>query len=362
MNKIEKKAYFKEEWLNKGIYPHFDSWLMKGKNNTQARCKLCNKIIELSNMGIQAIKSHEKGKNHVSVASNFSCFFKSSGSKNTNSPNSVEESNLKTTDSFSTGQMKQQSLELIVSSSNKICAEIMWALHCCLNRISNNSNKNVTNLFQAMFPDSEIAKSLQMGPNKVGYSITHGLGPYFKGLLKQQMSLSPWLVVSFDESLNKKTQTCQMDLLIRYWNEEKMQVEVRYWDSSFMGHSTSLDLVNHFNEKISDINISKIVQVSMDGPSVNLKFHRDIQSKREEHKLSKLIDIGCCSLHIIHGAFKTGVESTDWELKKHLKGALPYFMILLPEEVTLSVSLKVLCSRFHFAQPDGLKTKRSRID
>ena len=85
----------------------------------------------------------------------------------------------------------------------------MWALHCCLNKISNNSNKDTNNLFQAMFPDSEIAKSFQMGPNKVGYSITHGIGPYFKTLLKQQLSLSPWLVVSFDESLNKKTQTCK---------------------------------------------------------------------------------------------------------------------------------------------------------
>ena len=84
--------------------------------------------------------------------------------------------------------------------------------------------------------------------------------------------------MSFDESLNnKKTQTCQMDLLIRYWNEEQMQVEVRYWDSSFMGHCTSHDLKNHFNERISDLNLNEILQVSMDGPSVNLKFQRDVQ-------------------------------------------------------------------------------------
>ena len=87
-----------------------------------------------------------------------------------------------------------------------------------------------------------------------------------------------------------------------------------------MGHCTSHDLKNHFNERISDLNLNKILQVSMDGPRVNLKFHRDVQSNREERELSKLIDIGSWSPHTIHGAFKTGVESTDWEIKKTFKG------------------------------------------
>ena len=92
------------------------------------------------------------------------------------------------------------------------------------------------------------------------------------------------------------------------------------WDSSFMGHCTSHDLKNRFNKSISDLNLNKIIQVSMDGTSVNLKFHRDVQSNREELELPKLIDIGSCSLRIIHGAFKTGVESTDREIKKTFKG------------------------------------------
>ena len=54
-----------------------------------------------------------------------------------------------------------------------------------------------------MFPDSKIAKSLQMGPNKIGYSIKHGFGLYFKGLLTEVLNRFPWVVVSFDEPLNK---------------------------------------------------------------------------------------------------------------------------------------------------------------
>ena len=87
-----------------------------------------------------------------------------------------------------------------------------------------------------------------------------------------------------------------------------------------MGHCTSHDLKNHFNERRSDLNPNKILQVSMDGPSVNLEFHRDVQSNREELELPKRIDIGSFSLHTIQGAFKRGVESTDWEIKKTFKG------------------------------------------
>ena len=58
----------------------------------------------------------------------------------------------------------------------------------------------------------------------------------------------------------------------------------------------------------------------MDCPSVNLKFHKDVQSNHKELELPKRIDIGSCPLHTIHGAFKTGVESTDWEIKKPFKG------------------------------------------
>lgn len=82
--------------------------------------------------------------------------------------------------------------------------------------------------FKTMFPDSKTEKSFQIGRNKIGYSISHTLGPYFKCLLIEQLNQSPWLIVCFNESLNKKSQTCEMDLFIRYWNEEKMQVKVRY--------------------------------------------------------------------------------------------------------------------------------------
>ena len=39
----------------------------------------------------------------------------------------------------------------------------------------------------------------------------------------------------------------------------------------------------------------------------------------------KVIDIGSCSLHIVHGAFRAGAEQSEWELKKFLKEAFTVF-------------------------------------
>ena len=49
-------------------------------------------------------------------------------------------------------------------------------------------------------------------------------------------------MISFDESLNNSTQNSQMDIGI----QEGKQVEVRYWDSQFLGHITSSDLLENF--------------------------------------------------------------------------------------------------------------------
>ena len=59
----------------------------------------------------------------------------------------------------------------------------------------------------------------------------------------------------------------------------------------------------------------------MDGPSVNLKFYKEIVPDRQENMVHSLVDIGSCSLHIVHGSFKNGAEKTGWYLKALLKSS-----------------------------------------
>ena len=68
-----------------------------------------------------------------------------------------------------------------------------------------------------------------------------------------------------------------------------------------------------------------MLQVSMDGPSTNWAFLDLLTSDREAEELPKLVNIGSCRLHMVHGAFKTGFESVDWAVKNTLKGYYSLF-------------------------------------
>ena len=60
----------------------------------------------------------------------------------------------------------------------------------------------------------------------------------------------------------------------------------------------------------------------MDGPSVNLRFLQELVKHKEELEIEdKIIDIGTFRLHVLHSAFKCGIESTGWNIKETLKGS-----------------------------------------
>ena len=54
-----------------------------------------------------------------------------------------------------------------------------------------------------------------------------------------------------------------------------------------------------------------MLQVSMDGSSVNWKFYEKLIESREISELTGLINIGSCGLNIIHGTFKSGTMSCE---------------------------------------------------
>ena len=54
-------------------------------------------------------------------------------------------------------------------------------------------------------------------------------------------------VICFGESLNDVTQSCQMDVLIRYFDSIDRKVKMQYLDSRFLGHSAHCDLFDQYN-------------------------------------------------------------------------------------------------------------------
>jgi len=124
-----------------------------------------------------------------------------------------------------------------------------------------------------MFPDSNIAKQFSSGLPKCSYLTTFGLAPYFEQNL-YKIDRVPVYSVSFDESFNRVTENEQMDSTIRFWDSKKDIVINRHLRLQFLGHTRSADLLKHFNDATSKFNKGKILQVWMDVPTANIKFHK----------------------------------------------------------------------------------------
>ena len=93
---------------------------------------------------------------------------------------------------------------------------------------------------------------------------------YFKELLKVKVNNLPFIVTCFDESLDEKTQNCELHLHARYWDVNKERAQTRFWTSSFMWHSTLKDILENFESCVEGLDVTKMAQVSMDDPNVKI--------------------------------------------------------------------------------------------
>ena len=164
------------------------------------------------------------------------------------------------------------------------------------------------------------------------YLSAYGIAPYFKSLLKSEVDGSPILVISFDESLNQITETCEKDVIARDWDINGNTVKVRYRCSAFFGHAKHDDLFKQLNETTKELDQQKLYQISIGGLSVNWKFYGKVVDARTKAVYHKLIGIGSCSLHIVQGSLNTAVDQNCWKIKKVLKDLFTFCMILLQEE------------------------------
>ena len=188
------------------------------EDNTKASCKLCKKSFGLSNMGKATLISHQsKSKKHLNYMKNMSAFLTAPKPKSSSGHKSSA-SNEANTSKDNEGSKQQSTLEVIVNNSDKLKAEIVWALKSVYSGYSYNSSKDMPFLFHTMYSDSKTTKDMTMGADKFRYVFNFGIAPIFKSMLTESIKLSGCYVVCFDESLNNEIQNCEMDVLIRFFD------------------------------------------------------------------------------------------------------------------------------------------------
>ena len=145
-----------------------------------------------------------------------------------------------------------------------------------------------------MFPDSKVAEKFSLGRTKASYIINYGLAKFFAQELKDKLKSTESFVICFDESLNRVVQRGQMDLVVRYFDDAANQVIKKYLTSVFLGCATATDLLAKFKEGTASLPRSKLMQISMDGPSVNWsfldKYEEDLTQEDIAEKLNQSIN------------------------------------------------------------------------
>ncbi|KAJ8678278.1 hypothetical protein QAD02_014065 [Eretmocerus hayati] len=276
-------------------------WVRESIYKSEARCSFCKKSVDIANMGISALDSHAKGAKHRKLIKiylrNQKMKFVATKSAADEKSETVGRIGKVTTDETSTNKKlitdtcepsprekakdtsmtcSPQSITHFMNKNDVVDAEILWTLDYVSNKLSVRSASNSAKLFPRMFPDSQIAQKFQMQKDKLSYSVSFGLGPYFRDELIGFVRGCDFFAASFDESLNTVAQKGQMDIILRFFFGDK--VVTRYLTSTFLGHVTASDLLKAFIQEfeIHQLDLEKMVQLSMDGPNVNKKAQRDL--------------------------------------------------------------------------------------
>lgn len=339
-----RDSTFQSDWLDPEINPDWAGWLRRGQLDTEAHCLLCKKTFSVANGGRAAVSSHTRSGKHGKIIQSLKKAEKDQSRIDDFTRSSSRASAVSGSSSSTSGQSSNNSTPVVLiddieSSSNETTSppappqrrnpflvkeqctrgEIIASLNCVDKHYSYNSFRDFSAILQAMVPDSQIAKEMSLSYTKLSYIIAFGLAPFFKKQLIQQLSTASSYIVCFDEAMNNISQKGQMDVLIQFWDETANRVAIKYLTSVFLGHATAADLFEKFKEAMGGLDMKKIEQICMDGPSVNLKFLRDFKAKYENDPNDPaLLDIGTCGLHVVHGAFQFGHKATEWKLNSIL--------------------------------------------
>ncbi|CAF1665967.1 unnamed protein product [Rotaria magnacalcarata] len=187
-------------------------------------------------------------------------------------------------------------------------AEILWALKSVQNAFSYKNADDVGEVFRTMFPDSKIAQKFSIQHSKMSYSISHGLGPYFRDLLIKDIKNCERFVLCFDEETNNQNKK-QLDLYFRYWSYAQANVVVDGILDAF--HTDGID-------------IGKLLMLSRDNPNVNETVEKMINDVMKKVN-AELLNIGTCNLHVIHNGFNAGTTETNWHVENFCMNIWSWF-------------------------------------
>ena len=207
---------------------------------------------------------------------------------------------------------------LTTTADGALQAEVLWLAKMACNNFNLCSSDNIGDLFEAMFPDSKVAKDFSMSHTKASYTIGEGLGPHLTqciidDLVKSDLPFS----VHFDETTTSQVKK-QLDLMLRYWSPKHEEIWTVFHTSLFFGHAEGELVAKRMYSKMVEngIPVQRLATLVRDRPNVNKTiFHKLNKLIKEDHSdFPGLVDLGTCTVHTVHNAFNKGMEQYGKEV------------------------------------------------
>ena len=111
-----------------------------------------------------------------------------------------------------------------------------------------------------------------------------------------------------------------MDISIRFWDDIADEAVTRYFDSRLFRRANADNVLEELLKATINLPTKSLSMLSLDGPNTNWSVHKKLKNIRSREKVPQLFEVGSCGLHVIHGAFQSGVKATGWEIEKIFKG------------------------------------------
>ena len=169
-------------------------------------------------------------------------------------------------------------------------------------------------------PASQVAKSLQLSKRKYAYYVVFGLVPYFNELLVKDIKLSPFYSLSFHESLNNKLQEKKLDISVWFWDDIANEAVRRNFHWRFFKRPNADNILEKILKTTANLSTKSLSMLSIDGPNISWSVHEKLKNIQSCEEVPQMFEVGSCGLHVIHGAFQSGVKATGWEIEKNFKG------------------------------------------
>ena len=325
---MPRETRFSADWLSStdGNGDTISQWCEGVRDDPfSAKCTVCCKTFSIANMGIGQLQAHCQGKKHQTAMTG------RKGQTVFNLPAPVCDSNAGSTShqNMLTLSKVKGSHWLPVGLDDKTRrAEALLVMQLAASNYSYSSYDNIADVCKAAFSDSEIAQNLKMNKKKASYTISDGLGPYFQNVFHTDLKSGrvPYFTLYFDETTTRQVKK-QMDIHIGYWSERFGRVIVVYVDSAFLGHAEASHIEDEILQYIdrNNVKLENLLQCSMDGPAVNNAFLLKLNARLQSQKLPPLVDLGTCSLHPVHTAFRKAVEALPFDVEQFATDIYQWF-------------------------------------